>query len=823
MKPRTLVTRLVLVLAVAGVMSVTAVAQKGKPAGGPTPIRVDGAIIKSYIEWMAAPEREGRRTLTPGYEKSVEWAAAKFKEWGVKPAGQDGTYIQDVPIASRGGAPFVWTTGIPELVVGGRAFLPGDGDFTLDNASTPGAQANAEIVFVGYGISAPAKGLDEYAGVDVKGKIVLAFKGSPKDAPPAAGRFGPPPPASAATEAWTAESADAAKIKTAYDKGAAAILLFSTDRLATGGRGGGAASPAAPAPAFAGRGGRAPLDPAAFTRPFLVVTDIDVRVFRQVLYRDPITLQESPRAFAARIDQVRRDIRDGKPRSMATGVRAQVKGYATATYYGEKYKNNVAHNVIGKVEGTDPKLKTQYIVIGGHMDHLGVTNGVVFPGADDDASGAATVMEMARLFAANAATIKPKRTIIFALWCGEEQGLLGSNYWGEHPTDGVTMDNVVADFNNDMVGLGDGIGAPGALNFPTIFEVAMKNQAPDVAKAVHPSTAGPGGSDYSTFIEKGIEAFALMTDGGVGHPDYHDSGDKNAKIDPEILRKNGQFVLQGAINVANETSVNLLIPDRLHLYNGMRMTLLNLNEAGGGRGGGRGGQAAAAPRGPRLNVALSEPSAFGSNETMIDFAARLLGVGRVDVPPRGDGAWFGAAGVTEAGQSALRAFEANGVVLNLVNPGRPLLLGMLDAAKKPFIVSGLTAMPDAELARRLKAKNVLVAVDFDAANPQAVAAKLIEFKKAAGDSGNLLVTTREPSPAGRGEAASGAARTMSALEQAKQQFYLALVKAGWTKDEIYSMVGVNPPPPPGAPGGGRGGGGGLGGNLAKLQVGRPTT
>lgn len=205
------------------------------------------------------------------------------------------------------------------------------------------------------------------------------------------------------------------------------------------------------------------------------------------------------------MDQWRRDIRDRKTRSVATGVKVEVKGYATTTYYSERLKNNVSHNVIGKVEGTDPRLKTQYIVIGGHLDHLGVTAGVIYPGADDDASGAATVMEMARLFAANAATIKPKRTVVFALWCGEELGLLGSEYYGSHPTDGVTMDNVVANFNNDMVGLGEGIGAPGALNFPAIFDVIMKNQDADVAKAVEPSTAGPGGSDYSAFIVRGIE------------------------------------------------------------------------------------------------------------------------------------------------------------------------------------------------------------------------------------------------------------------------------------------------------------------------------
>ena len=156
---------------------------KGKAVSGPTTIRVDGNVIKSYIEYMAADDKQGRRSLTPGYEKVAEWAAGKFKEWGLKPAGDNGTYLQDVPI--QGG--FTWTTGIPELTVDGRAFYLKDSDFTLASSSTAGAQASGEIVFVGYGISSPAKGLDEYAGLDVKGKIVLAFRGAPKDAPAARG------------------------------------------------------------------------------------------------------------------------------------------------------------------------------------------------------------------------------------------------------------------------------------------------------------------------------------------------------------------------------------------------------------------------------------------------------------------------------------------------------------------------------------------------------------------------------------------------------------------------------------------------------------
>ena len=240
-------------------------------------------------------------------------------------------------------------------------------------------------------------------------------------------------------------------------------------------------------------------------------------------------------------------------------------------------------NVLGKIEGTDPALKDQYIVIGGHLDHLGTRGPVVMNGADDDASGPAVAMEVARVLTQGG--FKPKRTIVFAAWCGEEMGLLGSNHFGNKPPAGITMDKVIANFNLDMVALGDSIGAPGALNFPEIWEKVIKrDQDPDVISAVKPSTGGPGGSDHSTFITKGIVSMALMTAGGVGHPDYHDSGDDTYKTDPEILRKTAQFVLQGTMNLANETAVQLLVPDRLYLYNSLMMRFTNINTALPGRG-----------------------------------------------------------------------------------------------------------------------------------------------------------------------------------------------------------------------------------------------
>ncbi len=759
---------------------------------GPTAIRVDGAIIKSYIEYMAAPDKEGRKSLTPGYEKTAEWAAGKFKEWGLEPAGDDGTFLQKVPITGPRSA-FAWTKGVPELMVEGRTFYVKDNDFVLDTISTPGSKAEGEILFAGYGISAPAKGLDEYAGMDVTGKIVLVFKGSPKDAPAVRSMMGEEKPEpKEEVEAWTDESKDRSKIMTAYEKGAAAILLFSPDKLELPNPFG----PQAQTPAANARMGfprREAIEGSPFQRPFLVANDLNERIVRQILWRDS---QETARAFAARINRLRQDIRQKKACSTATGIKALVKGFDTTEFYGEKFKNNISHNVIGKVTGTDPTLKSQYILVGGHLDHMGIVSNIVYNGADDDASGAALTMEMARLFAANAATIKPKRTVLFALWCAEEMGLIGSNHFAKNPSDGVKIENIAVNFNADMVGLGNRLEAPGGLNFPKLFAVVMKNQAPEIASIVDPSTAGPGGSDYAAFIEQGVEALALMTTGGVGHPDYHDAGDKSDKIDPEILRKTGQFVLQGIINTSLETSVDMIVPNRLHLYHGMRLTPYNLAEGAAGRGRRRMQGMAGGPTGPQLQFGMSDISAFEGNTALIDVAAKLFHIGRVNVTNRGDGQWFGPNGLTANGRTALKAFESNGILLTLTNPSKKLLEDMAEACKKPFLVIDSSILPDENLAKKMNEKNVLWGVAWDPNSPQAVAARLIELKRQLGDSDNLLLLTDESSSApmmGEEAKTTEAEKAVQRKrDEAKQQMYLALVREGWTKDEIYAMVGVSP-------------------------------
>ncbi|MGE5200063.1 MAG: hypothetical protein ACM3H9_10510, partial [Rhodospirillaceae bacterium] len=313
------------------------------------------------------------------------------------------------------------------------------------------------------------------------------------------------------------------------------------------------------------------------------------------------------------------------------------------------------------------------------------------------------------------------------------------------------------------------------------------------------SQAGPGGSDYSAFMERGIEALALMTSGRGGHPDSHDSGDDPSKIEADILGWTGQFVLQGMLNVANETSVNLLIPDRLVQYQSQRFAPPDVSGAtergwqyvrastndeligllaqrvkdlqaaaqgGAAMGGGRGGRGGG---GGRISSGVRGAGIFQGSTAAIEAAASALNVGRVDVLGP-DGAWFGDT-LTPAGKTALGAMEANGIAVNLVRPPAGLLADVLDSAKKPILVTGLPGM-DAPLLEKFKKNNALAVLECDPVDVGGCVRQLSGLAGIVGK-GNVLLSVGP----GKDRAA------------ATQQLFLAAVKAGWTKDELFAAAG----------------------------------
>lgn len=710
-------------------------------------LRIDGQRVKEMIEWLAQDKLEGRQTATTGYQKAAKWAAAHFKEWGLEPAGEDGTYFQDVPIKRT----VKQCVGWPELRVGKVSYLMEEGDFSVEDISTAGTSLKAEAVFVGFGIHTPDDGLDEYADVDVEGKVALILKGIPGDTD------GDP---ETEDHPWLDFLDDTVKIKTAYDRGAVAVLLY--DRRSEDQRKKDARERAS--------NKKEPLKPEG---DFLVFS-IGDRVLRAILKPDR---QESLRGFDRRLKKTAQDIGDGKPQSQSTGIQIRFKGYTRIEEYSEAKGNNVSQNVLAKIVGTDPQLKEQAIVLGGHMDHLGIRNGYIYNGADDNASGTAVVMEIARVLAQ--AEFKSKRTLVFACWTGEEMGLYGSNYFVENPCGGVTVDKIAGSFNLDMVGLGQEIPASGALNFPSIWEVIKRDQDEDVMSVIKPSTGGPGGSDHSAFIKQGIETVFLITDPWADHPDYHKPEDDVAKIDPEMLRKAAQFTLQGTTNLANETEVELLIEDRKHLFDGMRLNVLNINaqvrdsawsvvELDSDNQDKLRWRVASVKEKPRSSLAKSivASKVFGGDTELMLDAVAAFGCARVEFQ-RSDGIWVQQGKLTRQGRYLLGLLEEKRISVHLSSPSPQLLRGVLRAAARPFIVTGVYELNE-RLCDQINEKDVILGVKFDPKQVPACVKRLEALKLALGDTDNLILQIR----------------SNAGLEEAKQALYVSLIKAGWTPEEI---------------------------------------
>jgi microsomal dipeptidase-like Zn-dependent dipeptidase len=482
-----------------------------------------GETALSYVEYLASDALKGRDTGTPGYEKAVRYVAEHYEKWGLEPAGDNGTYVQEFPFAYH-----QYQFEIPQLVIEKRAFYAQDRDFSVPRY-TGGGKVEAEVVFVGYGISDPDRGLDEYAGLNVRNKIVLAMRGAPSDD----------------VERWKGVDTDSAKTAVAQMNGAAGIMLCADfqeeNRSVSWWR----------------------LRPGNYKQGFIAY-GVDERVVRFLLKKDEL---EPDRMFLSRMreQQKKLDI-ELVPMSFNTGKKARME--VEVEYDAEC----IGKNVLGMIRGTDPDVGDEVIVLGAHLDHLGVRFGQVYPGADDNASGSAVVMEAARVMMAN--QVKPRRTIVFACWGGEERGLLGSRHYAKHPT--LPIEKTVLNFNLDMVGLGDKSAFGGVYYGPKIWKIIKGNATEETLDFLQPDRGGPGGSDHTPFIVRGIPAFFLITRPWDAHPDYHQPGDVTEKISAELMGKVAEFLYYNTLLIANYDE-NLMVENRHALYIHKSAVVANLH------------------------------------------------------------------------------------------------------------------------------------------------------------------------------------------------------------------------------------------------------
>src|SRR5437867_1448507 len=381
-------------------------------------ITPDGLL--AHIKVLASDEFEGRAPGTKGEELSVKYITDQFKKIGLKPGNPDGTYTQEVPLAGIKGEPkmsFAIGDKITELkypddfVASSARLLP---EIGVDNS---------DVVFVGYGIVAPEHGWDDYKNVDVRGKTLLMLIGDPPVPDPkdpskldekmfkgkAMTYYG----------RWTYKYEIAAK-----KRAAAAIIIHETE-------------------------------PAAY--PWQVVRsswarqnfelDNPNKNMDTVEARSWITLDTAKKLLAdcgQNFDALKKSAltKEFRPVSLKATAYIEIK---------QQIRSFKSHNVIGKLEGGDPKLNGEYIIYTAHWDHLGrhpeLQGDQIFNGAIDNASGVASIIEIAGAF--SKINPPPKRSVLFMATTAEEAGLLGAKFYAEHPL--YPLNKTLADINLDSM------------------------------------------------------------------------------------------------------------------------------------------------------------------------------------------------------------------------------------------------------------------------------------------------------------------------------------------------------------------------------------
>jgi hypothetical protein len=384
----------------------------------------------------------------------------------------------------------------------------------------------APLVFAGYGIRQSAPARDDWRGLDVKGKVVVLREGLPPGeawkSKELAGKYAE----GDAEERWEA------KVKTATALGAVGVLAVEgeewTARLL----------------------GKEKPEPFAF------------RSVTEGPSPGPLVVRCAPVVLEALLGAAPRADEPSRPLAAVATLRAT-----------GVERMGLSRNVVGIVPGSDPALKDEAVVLGAHADHLGRVDGVVHPGADDNASGVAALLEIARAVADS--PVRPKRTLVFALWTGEEEDKIGSGHWVRHPL--WPLGKTAAYLNFDMIAepwkaaeiraLVAGAKVPEAEAFlaaarpDTFVEPGVASFAPDLGPllARAGSAAGlalhldwtegvSGGSDYRDFARARVPFVRFF---GNFHPEYHRAGDTPARLDPEQVRRVARLGLATAWLIAD--------------------------------------------------------------------------------------------------------------------------------------------------------------------------------------------------------------------------------------------------------------------------------
>ena len=457
------------------------------------------------IRTLSDPTFNGRQTGTRDDLESAQWVAQAFVSAGmrlplihtnppiVSPGGRKDTPVSMgmmttlVPTSSMSSEPIVRIGTVHSL----SAKQPGV-DY-LPIFDSPSADVQAPVIFVGYGIVDRAQGLDDYAGVDVTNCIVLFLRGKP--------------------DHYKQPISHAEKVRIAREHGAIGYLTvtgpvlnsYEVRRGVTG-------KPSA----FYGQLPAAQALPGAW-----ISTDVAQELLAG-------TKKDAPDRLRSLQEQLNK----------APSSQASQTDQFVSLYWKTTIEDGVLTNVVGMLPGTGPET----IIIGAHRDHFGRPGGILFPGADDNASGTAVILELARVL--GKVDVQPKRTILFISFSGEERDMLGSSLYTSRPL--VPLSSTKAMINIDHAGVGNGRLTVGVTGIEK--EMALETgKTAGVHEKLDLYGFFPGG-DHVPFKEAGVPTVTVVS-GGV-HPNFHQPSDTADTINPEILQTAAHYALALAWQLA---------------------------------------------------------------------------------------------------------------------------------------------------------------------------------------------------------------------------------------------------------------------------------
>jgi Zn-dependent M28 family amino/carboxypeptidase len=446
---------------------------------------IDPERIRAHVKFLADDLLEGRGTGTRGGDIAARYIAAQFELYGLKPAAEDGSYLQRVDFQ-----------GVLTLPATQASFVPAQGapidlklgdDYVINNQTqTASIDVDAPIVFVGYGIEAPEYGWNDFKGVDVRGKVILVIVNEPPSSDP---KF-------FAGEALTYYGRWMYKLEEAARKGAVGALIIHRTDLAS-----------YPWSVVKSSWSNEQVYLANDHAPKLgAATWIQLDVARRLLAASGLDLDRMMEAAGTR-----------KFKARLLPVRFKV-------HIDSRVRAFTSYNVLGLLPGTDAGPAAQAVMYTAHYDHLGVNPDLpgdkIYNGAVDNGTGCGILLELAHAFAKSAA--RPPHPVLFASVTAEEKGLLGSNYLGKHLP--IPASQIALDLNYDAVppiGVPEAVDVTGA-DRTTFFPVVQKTAAAfgfEIQPDPEPGAGHYYRSDHFSLARAGVPSFSINTAlKFAGHP-----------------------------------------------------------------------------------------------------------------------------------------------------------------------------------------------------------------------------------------------------------------------------------------------------------------